>query len=146
MSRGSVADVLMIIGVLVMLIGGWQYAAADGASTTSITNESTTVQSGETYQLAADGVRYQNLTVTANNTSYDAGEEFKIHQWTGVLSWTNQSEDGAEASISYEVKQQDQTTSGLMALLSPLRELWPYLLFLVISAFAYTTIDSTWGT
>jgi len=148
MSRSSVVDAVILIGIMVMLVGGWQYAAVDGAHTTHITNESTTVSTNSTYTLQADGVRYSNPDVTINGTQAQRGDEYQFYNWSGELYWTGNADpqDGENATISYDVKQQDDTTSGLTGLMSPLQALMGALLFLVVGGTVLATVKNTWGT
>lgn len=148
MSRDSVVGVVVLIGVLVLLVAGWQLAAAEGATETRIENETATVQSGTNTTLAADGIQYSNTTVIVNGTTYTAGDEYRLDEWAGTVRWTDAAapDDGETAQISYTVGQQDDTTGALTQLLTIFGDLWGALLFLAVGGWVVTVISNTWGT
>jgi len=146
MSR-SISDVLVLIGLLVMLAGAWGYAAADGATVQRVENESATVEANSSTYLDRDAVRYGDPTVIVNNTTYERGEQYTLGNWSGELAWTAaaSADDGEQATISYDAHTQDETTSELAGILTPLRTLWPVLVFLGVGGMVIATIKNSWG-
>lgn len=153
MSDDSLWSVVVLAAVILLVAAGWQYAAVSGATTTIIGNESHTVQTNETIALDANATRYNVTSVTANtstggNETYVEGEDYTVNEWQGTLTWTAETDgdDGSEAYVSYEAKQQTDRTARLAGVLVPLRELLPFLLFAVVGAAVLSMIDRGWGT
>jgi len=107
---------LVILVIVGFIVGVFPAALADGATTTTVTDESITVDYQNTTSVAEDGVSYnQTVTITVDGTTLTDGTDYDWNATTGAVTWYNTSatSDGETALIDYGVEQVTESSRQL---------------------------------
>lgn len=115
-------DALVLIALLGFIVAVAPAALADGAQTTTVTNESTTIDFVSETSVSEDGVRYNDTVSVHNSTGEEltAGADYDWLPTTGNVTWhdTASTSDGEQATITYSADQVTDTTAQLAAFIS----------------------------
>lgn len=107
---------LVILVIVGFIVGVFPATLADGATTTTVTDESITVDYQNTTSVAEDGVSYnQTVTITVDGTTLTDGTDYDWNATTGAVTWYNTSatSDGETALIDYGVEQVTESSRQL---------------------------------